>query len=105
MVQPVLGWVLGLMAFESMASSQAVTAEGLFRAADDYLHGPYAQFNPRWQYERAYVQGGYAVLLSKWDKRAGDSDRAHASSRELFAEFKAWRHDSPVLPHFIFPSV
>jgi len=101
--QPALGWVLGLMAYDSMASSQAVTAEGLFRAADDHLKGPFALHSHRWQYERGYLQGGYGVLLSKWDKREGDSEKATGMSHELLAQHKQWGTSSPVPPHYLFP--
>jgi len=98
-VKPMLGYVLSLMAYEKMAQSQAVTAEGLFRAADEYLSGPYAINNPRWIYERGYVLGGYGVLLSKWEKRHAESVKQAESSKELLATVNI-----PV-PHYIVPQL
>ena len=93
------------MAYEGMAASQAVTAEGLFRAADEHLKGPYALHAPRWQYERGYLQGGYGVLLSKWDKREGESQKALDVSKTLLLQHNEWGCGSTTIPHYLFPAL
>lgn len=67
-MEPLLGRVLTLTAFNNMANSQAVTAEGLFRSALDYMQGSYSTGMDT-RYDYALAQGGFGILLSKWDKR------------------------------------
>lgn len=70
-----------------MYSSQAVTAEGLFRASLDHL-----QKNPlsaardcRLRYELAVVRGRQGLLLSKWDKREKEGHTLISSSESALA--------------------
>jgi len=71
-----------------MYSSQAVTAEGLFRASLDYLHkSPIAAVNDcRVRYETAIVRGRQGLLLSKWEKREAEGKALVASSEAAIAK-------------------
>ncbi len=91
------------MAFDSMAVSKAVTAEGLFRAAAERLTGPHALHDARWKQELAVVHGGYSVLLSKWDKREGDCERELKAAAEMWAKSAAWTGGRAAPPSYLFP--
>jgi hypothetical protein len=102
-VHPTLGRVLSHVAFDSMAASKAVTAEGLFRAAAERLTGPYAVHDARWKQELAVAHGGYSVLLSKWDKREGDTERERKAASEAWAKSAAWTGGRAAPPSYVFP--
>ena len=78
---------VGLLAYQSMYSSQAVTAEGLFRASLDYLHKSptSATHDCRLRYETAIVRGRQGLLLSKWDKREAEGKALVISSEAAIA--------------------
>jgi len=101
--QPMLGRVLSLVAYENMANSMAVTAEGLFRAAAEHLQSPYARCDQRWKFECGVTRGGYGVLLSKWEKREGDSKRELAEAQKLVEESEAWAGGRALPPSYLFP--
>jgi hypothetical protein len=60
-------------------AGQAVTAEGLFRAAIDEVPAG----SPL---ERAAALKGFAALLRDWDGRSGDAAKAESESRALLLE-------------------
>lgn len=101
--QPMLGRVLSLVAYENMANSNAVTAEGLFRASMEHLQSPCALYDQRWSHELGITRGGYGVLLSKWDKREADSKRELAEGQRLVAESQAWGGGRAMPPSYLFP--
>jgi len=101
--QPMLGRVLGLIAYENMANSMAVSAEGLFRASAEHLQSPYAKFDQRWRHELGTTRGGYSVLLSKWEKREGDSKRELAEALKLGKDSEAWAGGRAMPPNYLFP--
>ena len=80
---PVLGRVLAAMGRSYAANLQAVQAEGLFRTALDKLSSPEADHDPRYASERAAVHRAYSALLSKWDRREGESGDQEALARAL----------------------
>ena len=71
-----------------MYSSQAVTAEGLFRASLDYLHkNPIAATHDcRLRYEAAIARGRQGLLLSKWDKREAEGKALITASEAAIAK-------------------
>jgi len=101
--RPMLGRVLSLVAYENMANSNAVTAEGLFRASMEHLQSPYALYDQRWSHELGITRGGYGVLLSKWDKREADSKRELAEGQRLVAESQVWGGGRAMPPSYLFP--
>lgn len=78
---------IGLLAYQSMYSSQAVTAEGLFRASLDYFNKNQVVsiHDCRLRYEMAIVRGRQGLLLSKWDKRESEGQALVKSSEEAIA--------------------
>ena len=101
--QPMLGRVLNLLAFANMAESNAVTAEGLFRASMEYLQGPFARHQPLWRGELGLARGGYGVLLSKWEKRQQDCKRELAAAEELRQEGEKWAAGKSFHQSYQFP--
>ena len=81
-----------------MYSSQAVTAEGLFRASLDYLHkSPISAVNDcRVRYETAIVRGRQGLLLSKWEKREAEGKALVVSSEAAIAKEYAGSSSSSI---------
>lgn len=63
-LQPILGRVLGAMAQLHAEEAQAVTAEGLFRAALEKLTGPYAIHDPRYVHSLHTTDAGAVTLCT-----------------------------------------
>jgi hypothetical protein len=98
--RPMLGRILSLIAYNNMAASLAVTAEGLFRSSLDHLSTnlPLANYDKRYLHERALTLGGYSVLTSKWDKREKDADDLRERSQAILGTLEP-------IPLFIFPDL
>lgn len=85
-------WTLALLARCHLETGEAVTAEGLFRAALDNLGGAVGEDDggserqgakanalfpsPIHPYTRAATLRGYAELLLQWEKREGEGEIA-----------------------------
>lgn len=70
-----------------MYSSQAVTAEGLFRASLEHLrkNSLAVSRDCRVRYELAVVGGRQGLLLSKWDKRENEGRALILNSQTAIA--------------------
>ncbi|CAN0272650.1 unnamed protein product, partial [Ectocarpus sp. 8 AP-2014] len=69
-------WTLSLLARCHVAAGEAVTAEGLFRAALDSLQValPLLFASPLHPYTKAATLRGYSELLLQWEKREAEGE-------------------------------
>jgi len=107
-IQPALGRILRHLAMAYMQSSQAVKAEGLFRAALEKLSSPYGLHDIRYQYEAALAKGFYGRLLTKWEKREMIGNQYRDEAKILLEQAVIQPTDavaSSPLPKFVFTSL
>jgi hypothetical protein len=81
---PILGRTLGQIAIDNLLSTNAVTAEGLFRSALDKFKYSNTNNDKRNVYEKANILLAYGHLLQKWDKREESGRRLIADSYDIY---------------------
>ena len=79
---PILGRTLGQIGIDNVLSTNAVTAEGLFRSSlDKFKH---SNNDKRHLYEKANVLLAYGHLLQKWDKREESGKKLINESFDIY---------------------
>lgn len=81
--------ILRLIACVNMQGAQAVTAEGLFRSAEEKLVSPFAKNDPRQLFESSLVTGYYGQLLCKWDKREAKGKESLEEATKLLQQWQS----------------